>query len=549
MLEKFINIFEGADHFYGQAKRINNPRSVKVEVDATTQKGTVTKELWQKHLDGVDPQLGIAPLKKDSTCKWGAIDIDKNNYDYQELLNKIRKLKLPLIMFRSKSGRAHVYMFMKNFHDAGEVKHVMKKLAAKIGVADILDRIYPMQTNMDNVEYGSWLNMPYFDYEEGSTYAYTDDFEDATIEQFFEMHEKYAQEKLTKFLQEEIESVKKPKKIKQKTIEDFFLPCTKNALKDGNGKIKTANRNDLLHHIYSWCKNSMDKGIKKIPEFSNFDSRQLLHHFNKNYLDEPLEEKEINNTILKSENKEYNYLCKRPEIKRFCDVAACTRHICGITPEKALEVANAKEAMGHIVEYTSNPPMYFEHTEVQNGKEMKLIRVEMSGSELINKEKWTNKLSDAGQFPHPAILDMKAKEFTLMQYSRLEKKVVEIAEEEADVDYEFKMLVYEFIRKQTVSFEKHALLDNACYVERKTYELHFRIHDFMSYLKSLKRNDHIKSITYKLRKIMKAKKTHGEVYNNITNKRVSCPTWHFKSDPNHYMVKGDGAKEITDEKD
>ena len=176
MLEKFINIFEGADEFYGQARRIDNPRSVKVEVDATTIKKPVTKDLWQKHLDGVGPQLGIAPLKRDGTCKWGAIDIDKNNYDYEELLNKIRKLKLPLIMFRSKSGRAHVYMFMKKFHEAEDVKHVMKKFAAKIGVADILDRIYPMQTNMDNVAYGSWLNMPYFNYEEGSTYADTDDF-------------------------------------------------------------------------------------------------------------------------------------------------------------------------------------------------------------------------------------------------------------------------------------------------------------------------------------------------------------------------------------
>ena len=85
-------------------------------------------------------------------------------------------------------------------------------------------------------------------------------------------------------------------------------------------------------------------------------------------------------------DKEYNYLCKRPDIKRFCDPSACTRHICGITPEKALEIANAKEAMGHIVEYKSNPPMYFEHTEVQDGNKMKLIRVEMSGSEIINKE-------------------------------------------------------------------------------------------------------------------------------------------------------------------
>ena len=42
---------------------------------------------------------------------------------------------------------------------------------------------------------------------------------------------------------------------------------------------------------------------------------------------------------------------------------------------------------------------------------------------------------------------------------------------------------------------------------------------------------------------------NGDVYNDITKKRVSCPTWHFKSDPNQYMVKGDNAKEITHEKD
>ena len=133
----------------------------KVEVDAWTHtKSPITREQWRLHLEGVEPQLGIAPLKKDGTCKWGAIDIDINNYDYQGLLNKIRKLNLPLIMFRSKSGRAHVYMFMKTFHDAQEVKLVMEKFAAKIGVADILDRVYPMQTNLKNNSFGSWLNMP-----------------------------------------------------------------------------------------------------------------------------------------------------------------------------------------------------------------------------------------------------------------------------------------------------------------------------------------------------------------------------------------------------
>jgi len=549
MLDKFINIFEGATEFYGQAKRIHKKLSVKVEVNAWTHtKSPITREQWRLHLEGVEPQLGIAPLKKDGTCKWGAIDIDINNYDYQELLNKIRKLNLPLIMFRSKSGRAHVYMFMKTFYDAQEVKLVMEKFAAKIGVADILDRVYPMQTNLENNSFGSWLNMPYFNEEECSTFAYTDNFEDASIDEFFEMHEKYAQDNLAEYLKEEIEEIIKPKKIKQKTLNDFFLPCTKNALVDGGGKIKTVNRNDFLHHIYSWCKNSIEKGVKKLPEFSTYDARQLLHYFNKNYLDEPLEEKEINNTILKSENKEYNYLCKRSEIKKFCDVSACIRHICGITPEKAIEVAKAEQALGDVTEYMSDPPIFYETVDVKDGDSFKRIRIKMKGSDLINKEKWVNVLADGGHFPHPAILDMKIKEFQAMQYARIGKRVNEKAEEEASDSYEFKMLVYDFVRKQTVSFQKTALLENACYVNEKTYELDFRISDFMNYLRSIKIQRKLKEITFDLRHILNATKKNGDVINPITGKKKSCPTWRFKSDPDQYQVMGDSAKQVEHEK-
>ena len=126
-------------------------------------------------------------------------------------------------MFRSKSGRAHVYMFMKDFYSAEEVKLVMNKFAAKLGIADILDRVYPMQINLENNDFGSWLNMPYFNHEEGSTFAYTDDFEDADIETFFEMYDKYAQENLTVHLVEEVKEVVKPKKAKRENIRRFLF--------------------------------------------------------------------------------------------------------------------------------------------------------------------------------------------------------------------------------------------------------------------------------------------------------------------------------------
>ena len=51
---------------------------------------SITKQLWENHLNGVGNRLGIFPLKDDGTCKWGAIDIDVNNYDYEDLLKNIR---------------------------------------------------------------------------------------------------------------------------------------------------------------------------------------------------------------------------------------------------------------------------------------------------------------------------------------------------------------------------------------------------------------------------------------------------------------------------
>ena len=552
MIDKFINVFEGLERAYGQFKKNDKKLSVKVEGRPWIEHKQVTKQLWENHLNGVGNRLGIFPLKDDGTCKWGAIDIDVNNYDYENLLNKIRKLQLPLIMFRSKSGRAHVYMFMKEFTSAEEVQLVMKKFAGKLGLADILDRVYPMQTSLADKKDGSWLNMPYFNHEEGSTYAYTDDFEDASIDQFFELYDQYAQEDLTEFLQEEIqENVKKIKKPKEKTLEDFFLPCTKNCLKLNNNKIPDENRNDYLLHKYTWSTRAVEKGVNKIEAYSKMDAPGLLKYFNKEYMARPVEEKEIQDTILKSKDKEYKYLCKRPLVKKHCDASACVRHLCGITPEQAADLVEAEQAVGDITEYTSKPPIFYESVDVKNrtGDGFVRIKVEMQGSDLIDKQKWVNILANAGNFPHPAVLKMKPQDFQAFQYARLEKRVYEEADEEASDQYDFKVMVYNFVRKATVSFDKETLLDNGCYVDSKTNVLHFKLSRLVEYFRSQKDSTSTKKICFNLKHVMSAQKTNGKVYNKVSKKEISWPTWHFVSDPSEYSVLGDSAKKVTYEKD
>ena len=550
MLERFINIFEGLESAYGQFKKENNRLSIKVEGKPWVEKKPITKELWQNHLDGIGPNLGVFPLRRDGTCKWGAIDIDENNFNYKDLLERIRKHKLPLIMFRSKSGRAHVYMFMKDFTSAKEVKLVMNKFAAKLGLANILDRVYPMQEYLGENDFGSWLNMPYYNQEEGSTYAYKDDFDSATIEEFFEMYDSYAQEDLTVHLVEEVkQNIKKPK---EKKLEDFFLPCVKNCLAENNNKIPSnINRNDFLLHKFTWSNRAMEKGVKKIPEFSNLNSKSLLKHFNKKFLEEPLDEKEIEQTIFKSEDREYNYLCKKPTIKKYCDASACTRHTCGITPLEADQLIKATQALGNITQYLSKPPIFFESVDVKNdnGDGYKRIKIEMQGEDIIDKQKWIRKLANQGYFPHPSVLDMKQKEFQGMQYQRLEAMLYEAADEEASEDFEFKSIIYNFIKKTTVSYDKSALFNQGCYVNQETKELDFRLPNLMNYLKARNIKINVNELTFKLKEILKARKVNGTVYDEVLKQNKSCPTWRFEADTNEYVVQITGTERKVIEHD
>ena len=548
MIDEFIKIFEGLDRAYGQFKRNDSRISVKVEGKPWVEHKSPQRNLWENHLRGIGVSLGIFPLTDDGTCKWGAIDIDVDDLDYEELLKKIRELKLPLIMFRSKSGRAHVYLFMKNFTSAEEVRLVMKKFASKLGLADKLDRIYPMQTELGEKDTGSWLNLPYFNHEEGSRYAYKDDFDAASIEEFFEMHKKYAQESLDEYL---VEEIKTTKKVKSTNLESLFIPCQNNCLKFNNNKVPTdIGRNDFLLHSFVWAKRA-ETQTKKIEEYKHLDAKGLLKHFNKNYLKEPLSEAEMEKTIFKSEDKEYKFLCKRPNIKKYCDASACVRHTCGISPEQAVELVEAKEALGQITQYCSDPPIFYESVDVKMNDKggHKRIRIEMDGSFFLYKDKYLTQLANAGHFPHDSILDMKSVEFRKMNLARLAIRNYEKAEEEATPEYEFKTLIRDFLNRCTVSVVKSHLLDGACYYNQKTKEMEIRIHKLMEYLKADRDVRPMRKVCFDLKHLLKAKKVNGTV-KDIFGKDKSCPTWRFKEEPKNFTITiTPGQQQIEDKKD
>jgi len=62
-------------------------------------------------LKGKAPSLGSIPIRDDSTCSWGCIDIDTYPLDYTKVISNIRKNNLPFVPCRSKSGGAHLFLF------------------------------------------------------------------------------------------------------------------------------------------------------------------------------------------------------------------------------------------------------------------------------------------------------------------------------------------------------------------------------------------------------------------------------------------------------
>jgi hypothetical protein len=128
MIDKFKNIFEGLTIAYGQYQKGEKGENGKQKGKAFIVRQQVTRELFENHIKGVGPALGIIPITEKNDCKWGCIDIDEYNLDHKSLISNIRKLNLPLIVCRSKSGGAHVFLFAKEYVSASLMQNTLKKI-------------------------------------------------------------------------------------------------------------------------------------------------------------------------------------------------------------------------------------------------------------------------------------------------------------------------------------------------------------------------------------------------------------------------------------
>jgi hypothetical protein len=133
MIEQFIKIFSGLQRAHGVTYITKKGTDgEKIKGKSFIKREPVTKELWENHLNGIEPSLGIIPINEENKCKWGCIDIDSyTKFDHKKLINKIKLLNLPLIVFRSKSGGAHVILHTTVFVEAKLIRDKLLSVSAE----------------------------------------------------------------------------------------------------------------------------------------------------------------------------------------------------------------------------------------------------------------------------------------------------------------------------------------------------------------------------------------------------------------------------------
>jgi hypothetical protein len=334
MLERFKEVFAGLQTAYGQTKITDElSENGKHEAKSFTKKEPVTDLLWQKHLNGDEPALGIVPIREDNRCKWGCIDIDTYPFDHKDFIKKIRDKNIPMILFRSKSGGAHVFLFAKEFVAASLMRERLKKIASTLGYAKA--EIFPKQDYIraDRGDTGSFLNVPYHGSDKSVRFAFDDNGEALKIEEFFKLYDTYS------LTEKELVNLK----ISETDNTDDFLkgapPCLQTILKDG---MPEGGRNDMMYNIGVYLK-------KRFP--NEWESKMYI--YNEQYMKPPLKHPEMTKSIESLGKKDYLYKCKLEPIVSFCNSKVCSKREFGVGDN-----VPPPEITG-ISKYPSDPPLYF----------------------------------------------------------------------------------------------------------------------------------------------------------------------------------------------
>jgi len=331
--EKFKYIFRGLNRAFGQTRtgEKTNEKNKKSSSSFVI-KREITDNDWEEHLSGGVNSIGIIPINEENLCAWGAIDIDSyDGFDHKNLINKLSESKLPLVVCRSKSGGAHIFLFVKNEVSAKDMHMKLKDISVWIGHPKA--EIFPKQFELNENGTGNFLNLPYNDPDFPTRYAFNDKGERLSLDKFLE----YYDQKVV----DNIDIVAIPETHTDDTFKIDFEhapPCLVKLCAD---KLGSGQRNEGLFQIGIYLR-------QRFPE----DLENKLLEYNAKYCEPQLNIKEFQTIFKQVQNeKKYFFKCNLPLFANVCNKPRCKQKKFGVGK-------GAEDDIYSLTKYECKNPFY-----------------------------------------------------------------------------------------------------------------------------------------------------------------------------------------------
>ena len=445
---KFKEIFEGNNSAYGQLILSGSTTDKgKAEGKAFIKRQPVIDKLWEDHLEGKDPALGVIPINENNECKWGCIDVDQYNLDHLSIMRNIKGFGFPLVTFRSKSGGAHLFLFAKDFIPAALMQSKLKAMAEALGFGG--SEIFPKQTEIlvERGDTGNFLNLPYHGGTRGLRYTFKAGGEAASLESFYSIYDEWVQTK------EQIENIIVKQKAESNDAFKDGPPCLNKLAQDGFGE---GSRNNALFNVAVYHKQaSPDNWEDKVMED------------NSKWMNPPLSFQEVKQLLGSVGKRGYDkYRCKEQPICGVCNAAKCRTKKFGVGFEE-----EQMPELDTLTKITSNPPQWFLNV---GGK-----RVELKTEQLHNPNLFAIAVLDQANVVSPI---PKAADWREIYLKTLMNNLQEIEPlESLDPINQIVNLLYDFTVNRPAARTKEDILNKMSWTdEGHTY---FRMDDFYSFCK------------------------------------------------------------------
>lgn len=371
----FFELFAGLERAYGECVYGDEYNDVgkrqKISAITRTSSGP-TEELWKKHLSG-DRGIGVVPIREDDTCVFGAVDVDGHDHDYRNfdpatVAKRIAELGLPLIVCRSSSNGAHVYLFAALSTAASVMRARLEEIKRLLGQLPKTE-IFPVQSRLVFGDNGSWINMPFFGSERWAVAA---DGSAIGPDDFLELAAK----------------LKQPREFFERPIAAAFEaetkwfpdgpPCFQRMTANG-ARISEGGRNSAFTNVCGYLK-------RAFPE----DWRQRAREYAKEIFEPSIEVDEAERTIKSAGRKSYRYACQTEPLKSFCDSAVCRGRKFGVgrdakfgdVSDESGEDFLPMPAIGELRKLNTEPPTWY--VEVA-GQTVELTTEELQSPRLFQR--------------------------------------------------------------------------------------------------------------------------------------------------------------------